>query len=128
MKRNADAVLILILSIITLAICLPGCGEAMTTQERVQVFKDVSTFMRENRMTGNANLNYRGIGEVWAATKFGADVGLQFWASAQFNATEGPKTDPQAKPPTPPMTPGEGMTPAAPTTDRVQANVAASVR
>jgi hypothetical protein len=83
-----------------LLVAFTGCGGEMTAEQKIQAWKEVTVFMKDNRIAGQATLDYRGIGEVYAKQAFGMDVGLGFTANAQFNSTEGEALpDAEAPPP-----------------------------
>jgi len=91
-RRNwldSTLVVAVVAAIIFLIVCLGGCGDKLTVEEKVTIWKETTTFLKENRIAGQASLSSAGDGAVYAKQSFGLDTGLQLHVAAQFNATEG---------------------------------------
>lgn len=70
-----------------------GCsnaGQPTSVNEKIQIWKEVTSFMKEHNLSGNVTLNMTGTGEVYLKESAGLDTGVSVHASAQFNsATKG---------------------------------------
>ena len=96
--RNLIVWLLGLFGLASLVFAASGCGEKLTVQEKIQVWKEATTFLKENRIAGQATLSSRGDGSVYAKQSFGLDTGLNLNVAAQFNATEGQAVDDQQAP------------------------------
>jgi hypothetical protein len=64
-----------------------GCGEA-SHQEKLEMWKEATTFMKEHDMAGTASLSWRGVSEVYLKEAAGMDTGADFKVSVQFNSVD----------------------------------------
>ena len=65
---------------------LSGCGKDATLKEKIEGWKEVTTFMQENDMAGTATLSSTGDPYVYQKLGFGLNTGVSLHASVQFNS------------------------------------------